>query len=128
MMWLDHWSEPVIGAAIEVHRTLGPGLLKSVYEVALCEELRLRKIPFERQKGVPIRYRGLILDPGFRLDLLIGDELILELKSVERIHELHEAQLLTYLRLANKPVGLLINFDVPILKRGIRRFVNNAPR
>ena len=106
---------------------LGPGLLESVYEVALCEELRMRDIPFERQKGVPIRYRGLILDPGLRLDMLIGDELVLELKSVERISEIHEAQILTYLRLAQKRVGLLINFDVPVLRRGIRRFVNNAP-
>ncbi len=128
MMWLDRWSQPVIGAAIEVHRTLGPGLLESVYEVALCEELRSRTVPFERQKSVAIRYRGIILDVGLRLDLLIGDELVVELKSVERIHELHEAQLLTYMRLAHKPVGLLINFDVPILKRGIRRFVNKAPQ
>jgi len=127
MMWLDRWSEPVIGAAIEVHRTLGPGLLESVYEVALCEELRSRGIPFERQKAVPIRYRGLILDVGLRLDVLVGDQLVLELKSVDHIHEIHEAQLLTYLRLAHKPVGLLINFDVPLLKRGIRRFVNDAP-
>ena len=127
MMWLDRWSGPVTGAAIEVHRTLGPGLLESVYEVALCEELRSREIPFERQKGVPIRHRGLVLDPGLRLDLLIGDELVLELKSVDRINELHEAQLLTYLRLAHKRVGLLINFNVPVPRRGIRRFVNDAP-
>ncbi len=126
-MWLDRWSGPVIGAAIEVHRTLGPGLLESVYEVAICEELRSRGIPFERQTRIPIRYRGLVLDPGLRLDLLIGDALVLELKSVDRINELHEAQLLTYLRLAHKRVGLLINFDVPVLRRGIRRFVNDAP-
>lgn len=128
MMWLDRWSEAVIGAAIEVHRTLGPGLLESVYEVALCEELRSRSIPFERQKAVAICYRGSVLDVGLRLDLLVGDELVVELKSVDRLHDLHEAQILSYLRLANKPVGLLINFDVPILKRGIRRFVNNAPQ
>ncbi len=126
-MWIDTWSERAIGAAIAVHRQLGPGLLEQVYQVCLSEELRRQGIPFEEQKNVPIRYRGLILDPGMRLDFLIGGELVVELKSVERLIEIHDAQLLSYLRLGGYPVGLLINFNVRLLKNGIRRRVLNAP-
>lgn len=126
-MWLDPWSGRVIGAAIEVHRAFGPGLLESVYEAALAEELRARSIPFERQKGVPIRYRGLVLDPCLRLDFVVGGELIVELKSVAALNEIHDAQLLTYLKLTGCPVGLLINFSTAVLRRGIKRIVNQAP-
>src|SRR5262249_41474381 len=127
LMWTDLWSGRVIGAAIEVHRTLGPGLLESVYETALASELTERRIPFERQKPVPIRYHGLILDGGLRLDFLVGGELIVELKTVERLNDIHRAQILTYLKLAGCPVGLLLNFNTATLKHGIRRFVHHAP-
>ena len=126
-VWGDRWSAPVIGAAIEVHKALGPGLLESVYELALEQEVRVREIPFERQRPVPIRYRDLILDGGLRLDFVVGDELILELKSVAHLIDIHEAQLLTYMKLTGYPVGLLINFNVAVLRRGIRRLVHQAP-
>ena len=126
-MWVDTWSEHVIGAAIAVHRTLGPGLLESAYQACFCEELTGQRIPFETQKAVPIRYGGLVLEQGMRLDLLVGGELVVELKSVERVLDVHWAQLLTYLKMGGYPVGLLINFNVPILKDGIRRFVHQAP-
>jgi len=126
-MWVDSWSERVIGAAIAVHRTLGPGLLESVYEVCLAQELAEQRIPFETQKVIPIRYRGLVLDAGIRLDLLVAGELVVELKSVDRLLDVHSAQLLTYLKLGGYPLGLLINFNVPLLKNGIRRIVHHAP-
>jgi GxxExxY protein len=125
-MWVDSWSDRVIGAAIAVHRTLGPGLLESVYEVCLAQELAEQRIPFETQKVIPIRYRGLVLDAGIRLDLLVAGELVVELKSVDRLLDVHSAQLLTYLKLGNYPLGLLINFNVPLLKNGIRRIVHHA--
>lgn len=119
---LEELSAAVIGAAIEVHRELGPGLLESAYEECLCHELTLRKIPFARQVPLPVSYKGVQLDCGYRMDLLIAGQLVLELKSVERIEPIHEAQLLTYLRLSRCKVGLLINFNVPLLKQGnIRR-------
>ncbi len=127
LMWIDRWSERVIGAAIEVHRTLGPGLLESVYETALAAEFSDRGIPFERQKAVPIRYRGIVLDGGLRLDFLIGGELILELKTVDRLTDIHRAQILTYMKVTGCPVGLLINFNTAFLKTGIKRFVRHAP-
>jgi len=111
----------VIGAAIEVHKALGPGLLESIYEECLCHELQLRKLSFERQREVPVRYKGVKLDCGYRLDILIEDVLILEIKSCERLQPIHEAQLLTYLKLARIKWGLLINFNVPVLKAGIKR-------
>ena len=126
-MFLEQISERVISAAIEVHRTLGPGLLESVYELALAEEFHARGIPFERQTIIPIRYRDLVLDMGLRLDFLVGGELVVELKSVERLIDGHRAQLLTYLRLSGCKVGLLINFNVPVLKDGLRRIVLGAP-
>jgi GxxExxY protein len=126
-MWKDLWSERVIGAAISVHRALGPGLLESVYQLCLAQELAEQRIPFETQKVIPIRYRGLVLDAGIRLDLLVAGELVVELKSVDRLLDVHSAQLLTYLKLGNYPLGLLINFNVPLLKNGIRRIVNHAP-
>jgi GxxExxY protein len=116
-------TKEIIGAAIEVHKTVGPGLLEGVYEECLCHELQLRNLSFERQIIVPVTYKGVILDCGYRLDLLIENTVILELKSVDRIHPIFEAQLLTYMRMLQKPVGLLINFNVPILRSGIIRKV-----
>lgn len=119
----DSRTEPIIGAAIEVHRQLGPGLLESTYEECLCHELHLRRIRFQRQLDLPVLYKGLKLNCGYRLDLLVEDTVLVEVKAVEQLLPVHEAQLLTYLRLAAKPVGLLINFNVPLLKDGIRRRV-----
>ena len=114
----------VIGAAIEVHKALGPGLLESAYEECLCHELELRSIPFERQKELQIEYKGVKLDSGYRLDLLVEDKLVLELKSCNAFEPIHEAQLLTYLKLSGSELGLLINFNVPVLKEGIKRLIN----
>jgi len=118
-------TQKIIGAAIEVHRALGPGLLESSYEECLCHELRIRKVPFERQVALPVEYKGVKLDCGYRLDLLVAKTVVVELKAVERIEAIHEAQLLTYLKLGGWKLGLLINFNVPILKDGIKRIVNN---
>jgi len=114
----------VIGAAMEVHRALGPGLLESVYEACLCMELDLRAIPYQRQRELPIEYRGRKLDCGYRLDLVVADCLIVEFKACDKLLPVHEAQLLTYLKLTGIKVGLLINFNVPTLKQGIKRMVN----
>ncbi len=119
----DPRTEPIIGAAIEVHKQLGPGLLESTYEECLCHELHLRGIQFQRQLDLPVLYKGLKLDCGYRIDLLVEETVVVELKALEQILPVHEAQLLTYLRLAQKSVGLLINFNVPLLKDGIRRRV-----
>ena len=117
-------SGQVIGAAIEVHRLLGPGLLESAYEWALERELVLRGLRVERQKAVPLKYKGVPLGDGFRIDLLVQDELIVEIKAVERIQPIHQAQLLTYLRLTDLHLGLLINFNEKTIKEGVRRVVN----
>lgn len=117
-------SQRVIGAAIEVHRALGPGLLESAYQNCLCRELQLRQIPFVSEQALPLEYKGLNLECGYRMDILVGGLLIVELKSVEKIQPVHEVQLLTYLRLTNLWLGLLMNFNVTILKEGIRRIVN----
>ena len=111
----------IIGAAIEVHKALGPGLLESAYEECLCHEFNLRSFPFERQKELPIEYKGVKLDCGYRLDIVVWNKIILELKSCSELLPIHEAQLLTYLKLTNIKVGLLINFNVPVLKEGIKR-------
>jgi GxxExxY protein len=111
-------TEQIIGAAVEVHRALGPGLLESAYEECLCRELGLRGLKFQRQVPLPIEYKGVKLDCGYRLDLIVQDEIILELKCIERVLSVHEAQLLTYLKLTGKRVGLIINFNVAILVRG----------
>ena len=113
----------VIGAAMEVHRKLGPGLLESAYNECLCRELALRNIPFERERPLPVEYKSIRLECGYRLDLLVAKKVVVEVKSVESLAPVHEAQLLTYLRLGGWTVGLLINFNVPILKQGIRRKV-----
>ena len=120
---LNELSQQVIGLCIEVHRTLGPGLLESAYEAALAHELSLAGIPFRRQVDLPLDYKGVKLDCGYRLDFIIADELIVELKAVQEILPVHKAQLLTYLKLNRKPLGLLINFNVPLLKDGIERVV-----
>jgi GxxExxY protein len=117
-------SNKIIGAAIEVHRLLGPGLLESAYEECTCRELYLQDVPLERQTPLPVEYKGIKLDCGYRLDVVVGKLVIVEFKVVEKIEPIHEAQLLTYLRLTNLWLGLLINFNVPILKDGIRRIVN----
>ena len=114
----------VIAAAIEVHKILGPGLLESTYEECLCREFGLRKISFERQKELPIEYKGVRLDCGYRLDIIVESRLIVELKACESLLPIHQAQLLTYLKLTGMKVGLLINFNVPILKSGIKRISN----
>jgi GxxExxY protein len=116
-------TESIIGAAIEVHKELRPGLLESVYEECLCHELSLRGHAFVRQVPLPVRYKKVRLDCGYRMDIVVGDAVLLELKSVDEILPIHEAQLLTYLRLSKKKVGLLINFNVPVLKDGIVRRV-----
>lgn len=117
-------TRAIIGAAIEVHRALGPGLLESAYEECLCRELALRKIPFEKQRPLPVEYKGVLLDCGYRLDLLVANTVVVELKTVEELLPIHEAQVLTYLRLGGWKIGLLVNFNVAVLKNGIRRFVN----
>ena len=116
-------SEKVLGAAFKVHTTLGPGLLESAYEACLCHELARIDVPFRRQVEVPVRYDGFQIDCGFRLDLLVDERLIVEIKSVERLLPLHECQLLTYLRASGVRVGLLLNFNVSHLRNGIRRLV-----
>ncbi len=116
-------SFAVIGAAIEVHKQLGPGLLESAYEQCLCREFALRQIPFERQVPLPVQYNGLYLDCGYRLDIVVDHSVLLELKSVEQLQKIHEAQLMSYLRLSDLRVGLLINFNVTNLRRGIVRRV-----
>jgi GxxExxY protein len=120
----DELSYRIIGAALDVHRRLGPGLIEPVYEEFLCYEFSLRKIHFERQKPLLIVYKGFRLDCGYRLDIVVDKLVILELKAVERIKPLHEAQLRTYLKLSGLWLGLLINFNVEVLKDGIRRMVN----
>jgi GxxExxY protein len=119
----DPRTSPVIGAAIEVHRHPGPGLLESAYEECLCHELHLRGLDFRRQLDLPVLYKGISLDCGYKIDLIVQDEVILELKSIEKLLAVHQAQLLTYMKLANKRVGLLINFNVPLLTQGIIRRV-----
>jgi GxxExxY protein len=119
----DPRTSPILGAALEVHRHLGPGLLESAYEECLCHEFCLRKLSFQRQVDLPVDYKGLKLDCGYKIDLLVQDEVILELKAVEKLLPIHQAQLLTYLKLAQKRVGLLINFNVPLLTQGVIRRV-----
>jgi GxxExxY protein len=116
-------TQAIIGAAIEVHRVLGPGLLESAYEECLCHELELRGLRFRRQIELPVVYKGVRLDCGYRMDVIVEETVVIEIKAVERILEVHEAQLISYLRLSGKEVGLLINFHVPVLKDGILRRV-----
>ncbi len=122
-MEFEEISKQVIGCAINVHRELGPGLLESVYEQCIAHELKLNHIDFRRQHPLPVEYKGLRLDCGYRVDLLVENRLILEIKSVEATREIHAAQLLTYMKLAKMQTGLLINFNVKLLRDGIERFV-----
>ncbi|KPJ57919.1 MAG: GxxExxY protein [Planctomycetes bacterium DG_23] len=119
----DKLSNIVIGAAIEVHRALGPGLLESTYEACLAYELISQGIPFERQKPLPVVYKGEQLDCGYRVDLLVDRCVIVEIKAQETLLRLHEAQILTYLKLTGFKLGLLLNFNVPVMKDGIKRVV-----
>jgi GxxExxY protein len=119
----DELSKRVIGCAIEVHRNLGPGLLESTYEQCLAHELKCARIPFMLQHSLPVNYNGLKLDCGYRVDLLIDNKIIVELKSVDKILPIHQAQLLTYMKLARINIGLLMNFNVRFMKNGIKRMV-----
>ena len=122
----EEWSEitgMIIDAGLKVHKILGPGLLESAYEHCLCHELSLRNIPVQRQVPLPIAYEGTNLDAGYRLDLLVANRIIVEVKAVEKILPVHEAQLLTYLKLSGHRIGLLLNFNVPLFKHGLKRFV-----
>lgn len=124
-MELNKITETIIGAAIEVHRTIGPGLLESAYETCLARELELRGVSFERQRPLPVEYKAVRLDCGYRVDLLVEGTVVVEVKAVAGLEPIHEAQVLTYLRLGGWQVGLLINFNVPVMRNGIRRLVNN---
>jgi len=121
-------TEKIIGAAIEVHRYLGPGLLESTYEACLVFELELMGLRVERQKSLPVVYKGIQLEQGYRIDLLVEDKVIVELKVVEKVLPVHEAQILSYLKLSGYQVGLLLNFNVKLLKDGIHRFAMSRRR
>jgi GxxExxY protein len=120
-------TEQIIGSAIAVHRELGPGLLESAYQACLAFELKQRGLPFEQQKQLPINYKGIKLECGYRIDLLVAEQVVVELKTVERLEAIHEAQVLSYLKHSGCQVGLLINFKVGLLKNGIRRLVRGFP-
>jgi GxxExxY protein len=124
---INDLSHELIGAAIEVHRELGPGLLESAYEGAYTHELTLRHIPHLRQKLMPVSYKGVLIETGYRIDILAEDRVVVELKAVEKLLPIHSAQLITYLRLGKYPLGLIINFHVLKLVDGIERVSNNAP-
>ena len=123
MMTINEITEAIIGSSIEVHRELGPGLLESAYRQCLCHELTLRGMPFVCERPLPVAYKGLRLDCGYRVDLVVADAVVVELKTVDRLAPVHDAQLLTYLRLGGWKVGMLINFNVGLLRNGIHRRV-----
>jgi GxxExxY protein len=123
MLLARELTEQVIGLAIEVHRLTGPGMLESVYESCLCHELEQAGINFERQVGIPVTYKGVRFDEGFRADILVGRQVVVEIKAVGKLVPVHDAQVLTYLRMSGLRVGLLFNFHAPLLKDGLRRFV-----
>jgi GxxExxY protein len=120
---LNELTEAIIGAAMEVHRTLGPGLLESTYEMCLCRELLIHGIPFERQIAIPVEYKGVKLDCGYRADIVVDGTILLEIKAIDSLLPIHDAQLLSYLKLGGWKIGLLINFNVELLKNGLRRRV-----
>jgi GxxExxY protein len=120
---LNEFTDAIIGAAVEVHRTLGPGLLESTYEMCLCRELNIRGIPFERQVPIPVDYKGVKLDCGYRADIIVDGRILVEIKAIDSLLPIHDAQLLTYLKLGGWKIGLLINFNVELLKHGLRRRV-----
>ncbi len=123
IFYSEKLTDKIIASAIEVHRHLGPGLLESAYEECFCHELYLQGISFERQKPLPLEYKRIKLDCGYRMDIVVDNKVVVELKCVDKITSVHEAQLLTYLRLSNIKVGLIINFYVGVLKDGIKRLV-----
>jgi GxxExxY protein len=123
---LNHISFLIIQSAIEVHRALGPGLLESVYRACMIYKLRQRNLSVVAEQLVPICYKGVIFEDGYRLDLLVADEIVVEIKAVETVLPVHRAQLLSYLRLTKKPIGLLINFNVPVLVKGVKRIMNGC--
>ena len=122
-MNINQITSQIIGSAIEVHRILGPGLLESAYEECLVSELKKSGLKIERQKPVPVIYKDIRLKCGYRMDILVEDTIVVELKSVDQLISIHDAQILSYLKFSNKKVGLLINFNVTLLKNGIRRFI-----
>jgi GxxExxY protein len=122
---IDLLAERVLGAAIQVHRELGPGLLESAYRIALCHELSLLSLPFETEKPLPVRYKSVALDCSYRLDIVVAGTLLLELKTVEALLPIHEAQILSYLKLGGYRLGFLINFHERLLKHGIKRFIHD---
>ncbi len=121
MLLYEDLSHELIGAAIEVHQQLGPGLLESVYQQCLCHEPKLKRIPFRAEVDLPAQYKGIKLDCGYRIDLVVDDKIILELKTVDQLSKIHEAQLMTYLKLSKKRLGFLLNFKVPVMKNGVKR-------
>jgi len=123
-MEANQLTSEIISSAIEVHRTLGPGLLESIYEECMAFELQERNLTIARQKEIPIQYKGNQLEQNYRIDLLVNNQVLIELKSVSKLEPIHNAQLLTYLKLANIRYGLLLNFNVPVMKQGIRRLLN----
>ena len=124
MLYEEDLTEKIIGAAIEVHRALGPGLLESIYQACLARELALRGLKFVEQKPLPVEYKGLRLENSYRIDFMVEDRVVVELKAVDSMHAVHEAQLLTYLKLSNLRLGFLVNWNVPRIKDGIKRMVN----
>jgi len=124
-MKINEVSGEIIGAAIEVHKTIGPGLLESAYEACLCHELTLRNLKYESQLPIPVVYKKAQLDCGYRLDLLVEKLVVVELKATESIQPIHKAQILTYLRLMDKQLGLILNFNVPLMRDGIQRVAND---
>ena len=124
-MDINKVTESIICASIEVHKALGPGLLESAYEECLCHEFRLNHMQFARQLRLPLAYKGIHLDCGYRIDLFVEECVVVELKTIDKLSSIHDAQLLTYMKLTESSVGLLINFNVPVLKHGIRRKVLN---
>jgi GxxExxY protein len=122
-MDINQLSNAIIGAAIEVHKALGPGLLESIYEECLCQELEIRCLRYDRQKPLPVIYKGRKLDCGYRLDVVVENSIILELKACEKIEPIYEAQLLTYLKLSGLHLGLILNFNVTMMRDGIKRMV-----
>jgi GxxExxY protein len=120
---LNELTDAIIGAAMEVHRIFGPGLLESTYEMCLCRELAIRGIPFERQVPIPVEYKGVKLDCGYRADIVVDGAILVEIKAIDALLPIHDAQLLSYLKLGGWKIGLLINFNVELLKNGLRRRV-----
>ncbi len=123
MYYEKELTEQIIGAAMEVHRALGSGLLESAYQTCLAREFALRHLPFEKEKPLPVQYKGVQLDCGYKMDFVVANKVVVELKAVEALERVHEAQLLTYLKLTGYKIGLLLNFNVPVLRQGIRRLV-----